>query len=277
MTSSGPRETKEVPAANFGKLFVGQVPAVATEDLLLPLFQPYGNLLEIKIMRDQQGRSKGCAWVRYETQQQAQAAIEALHEKHVIPPQTNVLQVRYAAPSSRPRQRNFDSNMSNVNAGRLMGEPRENRSTFQPYNPQVMAGWQMMAQQNAMYGQFAPNVENLQWPAMNRQSQNRSGATPGVSCFVGNLPPDTTSEELQSLFQQSLELPNPPIVRIHREKRFGFAEFETPSQATEAANVLNNHYLHDRNIRVEVTQREPRNTHNAQMTQFASGYGYGYQ
>lgn len=84
----------------FGKLFVGQVPAVCTEEMLTPLFQPYGTLLEIKIMRDSHGRSKGCAWVRYETQAQAQAAIEALHEKHTIPPQTNMLQVRYAQSRS---------------------------------------------------------------------------------------------------------------------------------------------------------------------------------
>eukprot|EP00758_Cryptobia_borreli_P002683 Tbor_TRINITY_DN3206_c0_g1::TRINITY_DN3206_c0_g1_i1::g.23783::m.23783 len=82
-----------------GKLFVGQVPYIATEELLRPLFQPYGNIMEIKIMRDGDGRSKGCAWVRYDTQEQAQGAIEALHDKHTIPPQTNMLQVRFAQPS----------------------------------------------------------------------------------------------------------------------------------------------------------------------------------
>lgn len=87
--------------SNVGKLFVGQVPYIATEELLQPLFAPYGSLQEIKIMRDPEGRSRGCAWVRYETQEQAQQAIEALHDKHTIPPQTNMLQVRFAQ-TSRP-------------------------------------------------------------------------------------------------------------------------------------------------------------------------------
>ena len=79
------------------KLFVGQVPAVCTEDMLRPLFAPYGELIEIKVMRDAtSGRSKGCAWVRYTQRSMAQNAIDALNDKHTIPPQTNTLQVRFA-------------------------------------------------------------------------------------------------------------------------------------------------------------------------------------
>ena len=79
------------------KLFVGQVPAVCTEDMLRPLFAPYGDIIEIKVMRDAtSGRSKGCAWVRYTTRAMGQAAIDALNDKHTIPPQTNTLQVRFA-------------------------------------------------------------------------------------------------------------------------------------------------------------------------------------
>ena len=90
------------PSHCSGKLFVGQVPAVCTENMLLPLFAPYGNILEIAIIRDNAGRSKSCAWVRYETQEMAQRAIDALHEKHTIPPQTNALQVRFALTEQHP-------------------------------------------------------------------------------------------------------------------------------------------------------------------------------
>ncbi|TPP53273.1 RNA recognition motif family protein [Leishmania donovani] len=82
------------------KLFVGQVPAVCTEDQLRPLFAQFGTLLEIKIMREPNGRSKGSAWVRYELEESAQRAITALNEKHVVPPQTNPLRVQFAAPST---------------------------------------------------------------------------------------------------------------------------------------------------------------------------------
>jgi len=78
------------------KLFVGQVPSVCTEEMLRPVFMPYGTILEISIMRDKYHKSKGCAWVSYSTKSQAESAIDNLHDKHCIPPQTNPLQVRLA-------------------------------------------------------------------------------------------------------------------------------------------------------------------------------------
>ncbi|ORC92647.1 RNA-binding protein [Trypanosoma theileri] len=90
---------------NIGsKLFVGQVPAMTTEEQLRPVFEPYGKLLEVKIMRDTVGRSKGSAWVRYETNEMAVNAINALHEKHTVPPQTNPLRVQFATPNSAKHQ-----------------------------------------------------------------------------------------------------------------------------------------------------------------------------
>eukprot|EP00672_Neobodo_designis_P013770 CAMPEP_0174854818 /NCGR_PEP_ID=MMETSP1114-20130205/31966_1 /TAXON_ID=312471 /ORGANISM="Neobodo designis, Strain CCAP 1951/1" /LENGTH=336 /DNA_ID=CAMNT_0016089529 /DNA_START=344 /DNA_END=1354 /DNA_ORIENTATION=- len=95
-------EEQKSQVGSLGKLFVGQVPAVCTEDMLRPVFQPYGDIIEIKIMRDAPGgRSKGCAWVKYATREQGQAAIDALHEQHTIPPQTNTLQVRFADDKAR--------------------------------------------------------------------------------------------------------------------------------------------------------------------------------
>ena len=97
-----PSSEEAQTTSSLGKLFVGQVPAVCTEDMLRPVFQPYGEIVEIKIMRDAPGgRSKGCAWVKYATREQAQSAIEALHEQHTIPPQTNTLQVRFADDKAR--------------------------------------------------------------------------------------------------------------------------------------------------------------------------------
>ncbi|KPI85866.1 putative RNA binding protein [Leptomonas seymouri] len=95
------------PATNINmgyKLFVGQVPAVCTEEQLRPLFGQFGRLLEIKIMRESNGRSRGSAWVRYESEISAQRAIEALNEKHVVPPQTNALRVQFATPNQNRTQ-----------------------------------------------------------------------------------------------------------------------------------------------------------------------------
>ncbi|ESL10516.1 RNA-binding protein [Trypanosoma rangeli SC58] len=98
-----PSPVSKDPRTNIhigSKLFVGQVPAMTTEEQLRPVFEPYGELLEVKIMRDPLGRSKGSAWVRYETNEMAMNAINALNEKHTVPPQTNPLRVQFATPNS---------------------------------------------------------------------------------------------------------------------------------------------------------------------------------
>ncbi len=49
------------------KLFVGQVPFEANEGDLWNVFSTIGNILELVILRTPQGKSKGCAFVTYET------------------------------------------------------------------------------------------------------------------------------------------------------------------------------------------------------------------
>ncbi|KAG5481028.1 hypothetical protein LSCM1_06704 [Leishmania martiniquensis] len=151
-------------AANINagsKLFVGQVPAVCTEEQLRPLFAQFGTLLEIKIMREPNGRSKGSAWVRYESEESAQRAITALNEKHVVPPQTNPLRVQFAAPStnrmSQAPQSQPLSALGSIMPSSAVAQPQPNYATATTYTtPQGYAGTTTAY----MQGQYAtsPNL-----------------------------------------------------------------------------------------------------------------------
>ncbi|KAF4688768.1 Subunit of heteropentameric Replication factor C (RF-C) [Perkinsus olseni] len=48
------------------KLFVGCLPFDTTEHDLYPLFAQFGDIVELAIQRDREGRSKGCAWLKYD-------------------------------------------------------------------------------------------------------------------------------------------------------------------------------------------------------------------
>lgn len=78
------------------KLFVGQVPRHYVENDLIPTFAAYGNITEVYIMR-QGGLSKGCAFVKVASKEQADATIEALHNKYTLPGSNLPLQVRFAS------------------------------------------------------------------------------------------------------------------------------------------------------------------------------------
>eukprot|EP01097_Dermamoeba_algensis_P005550 TRINITY_DN3525_c0_g6_i1.p1 TRINITY_DN3525_c0_g6~~TRINITY_DN3525_c0_g6_i1.p1 ORF type:complete len:389 (-),score=87.77 TRINITY_DN3525_c0_g6_i1:107-1273(-) len=79
------------------KLFVGQIPKTFTEEELRPYFSPYGNIVEIAILRDKAtGTSRGCGFVTFIDKSSADSAISDLHDKNPIPPMSKPLQVKFA-------------------------------------------------------------------------------------------------------------------------------------------------------------------------------------
>lgn len=67
------------------KLFVGMAPKAAYEDDFSAIFALFGTLINIYVIRDRDGFSKGCAFVKYDSVQSAQNAIDALHDKYIMP------------------------------------------------------------------------------------------------------------------------------------------------------------------------------------------------
>lgn len=61
------------------KLFVGNLPFTMTDDQLMGIFAPFGQIVSANIVKDKySGRSKGFAFVEYATEEEAKAAMQAL-------------------------------------------------------------------------------------------------------------------------------------------------------------------------------------------------------
>ncbi|XP_066307921.1 RNA-binding protein BRN1-like isoform X2 [Miscanthus floridulus] len=79
------------------KLFIGMLPKNVTDTELTNLFSNYGNVKDLQILRGSQQTSKaGCAFIKYQTKDQALAAIEALNGKHKIEGSSVPLVVKWA-------------------------------------------------------------------------------------------------------------------------------------------------------------------------------------
>ncbi|KAI3829608.1 hypothetical protein L1987_03735 [Smallanthus sonchifolius] len=78
------------------KLFVGMLPKNVSEGEVSALFSQYGTLKDVLILRGSQQTSKGCAFVKYETKEQAVAAIKGLNGKHKMEGLTVPLVVKWA-------------------------------------------------------------------------------------------------------------------------------------------------------------------------------------
>ncbi|EPY17291.1 RNA-binding protein [Strigomonas culicis] len=80
------------------KLFVGQLPFECTEERLRHLFSAYGHVEQIHILKDNNNRSRGAAFITFSTVQEADTAIFTLHNRYRM--LTNrAIQVSYAKNS----------------------------------------------------------------------------------------------------------------------------------------------------------------------------------
>ena len=82
------------------KLFVGALPYSVCETDLFPLFSQFGDILELHIQRDWLGRSKGCAWLRYSSMDECDAAIDALHNNYFLGSMNRPMQLTYASDNA---------------------------------------------------------------------------------------------------------------------------------------------------------------------------------
>ncbi len=84
------------------RLFVGNLSFKVTEDDLLDIFSPYGDVMQVRIINDREtGRPRGFGFVTMASEEEAHKAIEALN-KHEI--EGRALTVNIARPrEERPR------------------------------------------------------------------------------------------------------------------------------------------------------------------------------
>ncbi|XP_010244650.1 PREDICTED: RNA-binding protein BRN1-like [Nelumbo nucifera] len=87
------------------KLFVGMLPKNISEDEVSALFSKYGTIKDLQILRGSQQTSKGCAFLKYETKEQAIAALEAINGKHKMEGSNVPLVVKWADTEKERQQR----------------------------------------------------------------------------------------------------------------------------------------------------------------------------
>ncbi|KAL9239196.1 hypothetical protein vseg_013538 [Gypsophila vaccaria] len=100
------------------KLFVGMLPKNILEAEVSALFSQYGTIKELQILRGPQQTSKGCAFLKYETKEQALVAIEAVNDKVKMEGSNVPLVVKWADTEKERQARRAQkaqSHVSNLN------------------------------------------------------------------------------------------------------------------------------------------------------------------
>lgn len=66
------------------KVFVGMLSKTVQEEEVRSMFEEHGSVEEVTVLRDKDGNSKGCAFIKFGTRQQAQAAINKMHGSQIM-------------------------------------------------------------------------------------------------------------------------------------------------------------------------------------------------
>ena len=98
--------SRSVPSADR-RVFVGMLSKNTTEEDVLSIFEPFGSVENVAILRNAKGDSRGCAFVRFADRKDASKAIKALHMSRVMEGRTSSIVVKFADSERQKQQRRF--------------------------------------------------------------------------------------------------------------------------------------------------------------------------
>jgi len=151
------------------KLFVGRMPREVTQRIITECFEEFGDVIEVFIIASKAQSGVGCAFVRLATLEQAELAIQDLHEQRVlIPDQAELgpMQVAFAKGEAvrLGLQEKEEILPSFREARQKVVEHQEKKKFFQEmqgqqdFHKQVIEHQQALMEQQAMMSQLSPTL-----------------------------------------------------------------------------------------------------------------------
>lgn len=216
-----------------------------SEKELQNLFAEYGEIITSKLLYDN-GTSRGVGFVRFDRRQQAEAAINALH--NTIPPGgTEPLVVKFASNPSQHYQKALQQFYMTGQLPLQISPTRRNNI----YNT-VGPGPVRHITPCVRFSPFrttAPPTETFN--QMNQMVLTNNGN--GWCIFVYNLPPETEENLLWQLFGPFGAVTNVKVVRdfnTRKCKGFGFVTMTNYEEAYNSVVSLNGYLLGSKYLQV---------------------------
>ncbi|XP_052810509.1 CUGBP Elav-like family member 2 isoform X8 [Mya arenaria] len=151
------------------KLFIGMLSKKYGETEVKMMFAPFGNIEDCTVLRDQNGQSRGCAFITFSSRQSAQNCIKNMHHSQTMEGCSSPLVVKFADTQKEKEQKKVQQMNANLLASLSGGQGGQSVSI----GPQYLALLQQ-AMATGNMGVFA-NMSNLGDATSGMHLQNLQG------------------------------------------------------------------------------------------------------
>nr|XP_023399625.1 CUGBP Elav-like family member 4 isoform X27 [Loxodonta africana] len=185
------------PPSQDRKLFVGMLNKQQSEDDVRRLFEAFGNIEECTILRGPDGNSKGCAFVKYSSHAEAQAAINALHGSQTMPGASSSLVVKFADTDKERTMRRMQQMAGQMGMFNPMAIPFGAYGAYAQAVSQQAALMASVAQGGYLNPMAAFAAAQMQ--QMAALNMNGLAAAPMTPTSGGSTPPGITAPAVPSI------------------------------------------------------------------------------
>ncbi|XP_072484057.1 CUGBP Elav-like family member 6 isoform X6 [Notamacropus eugenii] len=275
------------------KLFVGMLGKQQSEEDVRRLFEPFGQIEECTILRGPDGTSKGCAFVKFGSQAEAQAAINSLHGSQTMPGASSSLVVKFADTDKERTLRRMHQmagqlgifhpmtvqfGACGVYTQAIMQQQAAlmaaQGTCLNPMAAIAAAQMQQMAAFNVSGLIATPVTPSSAYPAAYAPvntafppqppilpQQQREGPE-GCNLFIYHLPQEFGDAELMQMF-----LPFGTVISAkvfvdratNQSKCFGFVSFDNPASAQTAIQAMNGFQIGMKRLKVQLKRPKDAN------------------
>lgn len=249
------------------KLYVGMLSQSTTEEEIRQLFEQFGQINEVFLMT-KDGVSRGCAFVKFSNREDAQRAINNLHDKVKDKDAGGNLQVRFAQTKEQKGQ------LLQKNAA-YMAPPLFGTNALNPFLAQQLRGATFGAGGFGFTGALGPQASLMGLglglgPAIGTGVGRREEVTrgpPGSNIFVYGIPDHYSDNDLGALFTGFGSLLSSKVqydLQTGRSKGFGFVSFDNARSASAAVAAMDGFVLGNKrlNVRIKKGEGEQRQSFN---------------
>lgn len=232
------------------EVFIGGIPRDVSEEDLRDLCEPLGEIHEVRVMRNRDtGESKGFAFVAFKTKDEAQKAIEELHNKEFKGKtiRCSLSETKYRLFIGNVPKSWSDDDFRKVIDGTGPGaelielikdpqNPARNRGfAFVEYYNNACADYSRKKMVNANF-KLEGNSPTVTWADPKITPDHSSAAAQVKALYVKNIPENTPTEQLKELFQRHGEVTRVvmPPAKAGGKRDFGFVHYAERSSALKA-------------------------------------------